>query len=129
MLVLTRKNRESVVVGDPADGVERVLKVTVLEIYRDKVRLGFEVQGNVPVHRWEVWQRIHSDMRSEDRLPGRAAAYRGAKRIPRPPDPALEEFEGEPQARYFLPWSDLDGANGTSGSVTVRFVDRRMPAD
>jgi hypothetical protein len=23
------------------------------------VRLGFEVDAQVPVHRWEVWERIH----------------------------------------------------------------------
>jgi carbon storage regulator len=57
MLVLTRKSRESVVVGGSL-GVERMLKVTVLEIEGGKVRLGFEVDKEVPVHRWEVWERI-----------------------------------------------------------------------
>jgi len=44
MLVLSRKHCESVVVGDP-DGVERLLKVTVLEIHGGRVRLGFEAGG------------------------------------------------------------------------------------
>jgi carbon storage regulator len=57
MLVLTRKAQESVVVGG-ADGFERVLKVTVLEIQGGKVRLGFEANADVPIHRQEVWQRI-----------------------------------------------------------------------
>jgi carbon storage regulator len=57
MLVLSRKNRESVVVGG-SDGFDRVLKVTVLKICGDKVRLGFEVDRDVPVHRSEVWERI-----------------------------------------------------------------------
>jgi carbon storage regulator len=57
MLVLSRKNRESVVVGGAA-GFERILKVTVLEIQGGKVRLGFEVDADVPVHRQEVWERI-----------------------------------------------------------------------
>jgi carbon storage regulator CsrA len=41
-----------------ANGVERLLKITVLEIERGKVRLGFEAAENIPVHRLEVWERI-----------------------------------------------------------------------
>jgi carbon storage regulator CsrA len=37
-----------------------LLKVTVLEIDGGKVRLGFEADKDVPIHRWEVWERIHS---------------------------------------------------------------------
>jgi carbon storage regulator CsrA len=59
MLVLTRKNQESVVVGG-ADGFHRLLKVTVLEITGAGVRLGFEVDAGIPVHRSEVWERIHA---------------------------------------------------------------------
>lgn len=57
MLVFTRKPREAVAVGD-ADHLERLLKITVLAIKHGSVRLGFEVAGDVPVHRWEVWERI-----------------------------------------------------------------------
>jgi carbon storage regulator len=57
MLVLSRKSQESVIVGGSA-GFERVLTVTVLEIRGHCVRLGFEVDGDVPVHRSEVWERI-----------------------------------------------------------------------
>ncbi len=60
MLVLSRKNQESVVVGG-ADGVHRLLKVKVLEIKSGRVRLGFEVDSNIPVHRLEVWERIHGN--------------------------------------------------------------------
>jgi carbon storage regulator CsrA len=59
MLVLTRKSQEAVVVGGSA-GFERMLKVTVLEIIGGKVRLGFEIDAAVPVHRWEVWERIRA---------------------------------------------------------------------
>jgi len=59
MLVLTRKSDESVVVGG-ADCHERMVKVTVLEICGGSVKLGFEADRNVPVHRWEVWERIKS---------------------------------------------------------------------
>jgi carbon storage regulator CsrA len=59
MLVLSRKKQESVVVGG-SERFERMLKVTVLEITGSKVRLGFEVDANVPVHRLEVWERIRT---------------------------------------------------------------------
>jgi carbon storage regulator CsrA len=59
MLVLTRKCQESVVVGAAQD-VQRLLKVTVLEIKARQVRLGFEVGAHVPVLRWEVWQRTRA---------------------------------------------------------------------
>jgi carbon storage regulator len=57
MLVLSRKSLESVVVGGPG-GLEQLLKVTVLEIKNDRVRLGFEADTTIPVHRLEVWERI-----------------------------------------------------------------------
>jgi carbon storage regulator CsrA len=57
MLVLTRKSQESVVVGGTGR-FERMLKVTVLEIKNGKVRLGFEADADVPVHRLEVWEQI-----------------------------------------------------------------------
>ena len=57
MLVLTRKCDESVVVGGPSDA-GRMFKVTVLEIRDGRVKLGFDVAAEIPVHRWEVWQRI-----------------------------------------------------------------------
>ncbi len=60
MLVLSRKPLEAVVVGG-ADGFERLLKVTVLEIKHGSVRLGFEAADDVPVQRWEIWERLQSD--------------------------------------------------------------------
>ena len=66
MLVLTRKSREAVVVGGGAGGFERMLKVTVLDIKGGKVKLGFEVDDAIPVHRWEVWERIRAVRRPED---------------------------------------------------------------
>jgi sRNA-binding carbon storage regulator CsrA len=46
-----------VVVGG-SEGFERVLTVPVLQIGRGTVRLGFEVDKGVPVHRSEVWERL-----------------------------------------------------------------------
>ena len=60
MLVLSRKNQESVVIGG-ADGLHRLLKVTVLGIRGASVKLGFEVDASIPVHRAEVWDRIRAE--------------------------------------------------------------------
>ena len=56
MLVLTRKNCESVIIGD-SSCPDHVLKVTVLDVRGGKVRLGFEAAADIPVYRSEVWQR------------------------------------------------------------------------
>ncbi|HLN27948.1 MAG TPA: carbon storage regulator [Gemmataceae bacterium] len=63
MLVLSRKSNESVVVGG-SNGFEPLLTITVVEISGGKVRLGFEVDKAVPVHRAEVWERIQAIGRS-----------------------------------------------------------------
>jgi carbon storage regulator len=59
MLVLSRRSQESVIVGG-TDGFDRLLKVTVLAIQSGKVRLGFEIDAGIPVHREEVWERIRA---------------------------------------------------------------------
>lgn len=64
MLVLTRKIHESVVVGG-SDLFQRILKVKVLEIKGEKVKLGFEVDRDIPVHRLEVYERIVAGGRRE----------------------------------------------------------------
>lgn len=69
MLVLSRKSGEAVVVGEPGD-FERLLKVTVLAIKGATVKLGFEVDADVPVHRSEVWERIIDDGRAESQSSG-----------------------------------------------------------
>ena len=51
MLVLSRKNNESIVIND------RIV-VTVVEIRGDKVRLGIEAPKEIPVHRREVYDAI-----------------------------------------------------------------------
>ena len=59
MLVLSRRNQESVVIGG-ASGFEQLFKVKVLEIKGEKVKLGFDVDPGIPVHRLEVWERIRT---------------------------------------------------------------------
>jgi len=64
MLVLSRKNDQSVVIGG-SEHFAHMLKVTVLEIGHGRVRLGFEANKDVPVHRAEVWERIRANGRKE----------------------------------------------------------------
>lgn len=51
LLVLTRKENETVVIGDD-------VRVTVLEIRGDKVRVGIDAPQEMAVHREEVWLTI-----------------------------------------------------------------------
>jgi len=74
MLVLSRKSRESVVVGG-GGGLDRVLTVTVLEIAAGKVKLGFEADGDIPVHRLEIWERMCSTREIESRGDGPATPH------------------------------------------------------
>ncbi len=71
MLVLSRKNREAVVVGG-VTGFEPLLVVTVIEIRGGHVRLGFEIDAAVPVHRREVWERIRASAAPDGRTQGPA---------------------------------------------------------
>ena len=51
MLVLTRHKDEAIMIGDG-------IKIIVVEIRGDKVRLGIEAPREVPVHRQEVYEKI-----------------------------------------------------------------------
>jgi carbon storage regulator len=67
MLVLSRKNQESVVIGGD-DSMQCLMKVTVLGIQGRCVRLGFEVDPGVPIHRTEVWERICAERQADSQL-------------------------------------------------------------
>jgi carbon storage regulator len=60
MLVLSRKSRESVVIG-AANGMQKLIRVTVLEVRGVTVKLGFEADDDVAVYREEVWERVSSE--------------------------------------------------------------------
>ncbi len=51
MLVLSRKKDESIMVGDD-------IKIIIIRIDGDKVRLGITAPREVPVHRQEVYEII-----------------------------------------------------------------------
>ncbi len=62
MLVLSRGRDESIVIGDN-------VIVTIVDIRGDKVRLGIEAPGEIPVHRQEVYQAIQRENRKTGRAP------------------------------------------------------------
>ena len=51
MLVLTRKAKQSIMIGDD-------IEVTILSSDRTKVRVGIQAPANVPVHRTEIYLEI-----------------------------------------------------------------------
>jgi carbon storage regulator CsrA len=69
-LVFTRKLQEWVVVGG-ADEARPMLSITVLEIAGGKVRLGFQADSAVQIHRQEVWLRIQGNARTAKPAVGR----------------------------------------------------------
>jgi carbon storage regulator len=56
MLVLSRQRDESIVIGDN-------VVVTIVDIRGDKVRLGIQAPGEIPVHRQEVFEAIQRENR------------------------------------------------------------------
>jgi carbon storage regulator len=54
VLVLTRKIKQSIMIGDD-------IEVTVLSNEGEKVRLGIQAPPTVPVHRIEIYRRIHGE--------------------------------------------------------------------
>lgn len=51
MLVVSRHRDESIVIGDS-------IVITIVDIRGDKVRIGIQAPGDVPVHRKEIYDAI-----------------------------------------------------------------------
>lgn len=56
MLVLTRKLNEKIRVGDD-------IIVTIIQIDKGSVKIGFEAPENVPIYRDEVYEKIKNEER------------------------------------------------------------------
>ncbi|MBF0477602.1 MAG: carbon storage regulator CsrA [Deltaproteobacteria bacterium] len=54
MLILTRKSGETITIGDN-------IRVTVVEVKGNHVKLGIEAPRNVIVHRQEIYERIQEE--------------------------------------------------------------------
>jgi carbon storage regulator len=57
MLILTRRISESIIVGDD-------VKITVLGVKGNQVRLGIDAPKHLPVHREEIYERIQSEKKT-----------------------------------------------------------------
>lgn len=51
MLVLTRRINESLIIGDN-------IKVKVLKVTKDQIKLGIEAPKDISVHREEIYKKI-----------------------------------------------------------------------
>jgi len=51
MLVLARSRDQSIIIGDD-------IKITIVEIRGNKVRLGIDAPKGIPVHREEIYKQI-----------------------------------------------------------------------
>jgi len=57
MLVLSRQRDQTIMIGDD-------IEITVVDIRGDKVRLGINAPGEIPVHRKEVYEAIKRENRA-----------------------------------------------------------------
>ncbi len=57
MLVLSRKPKEVIVIGQD-------IKVTIISVNRDQVRIGIDAPPDIPVHRYEVYLAIREANRA-----------------------------------------------------------------
>ena len=58
MLILTRRISESVIIGDD-------VKITVLGVKGNQVRLGIDAPKHVSVHREEIYDRIQKEKHTD----------------------------------------------------------------
>ena len=54
MLVLSRKKKETVLIGED-------IKITIISIEGDKVRLGIEAPSHVSIYRQEIYEAIKAE--------------------------------------------------------------------
>ena len=114
MLVLSRKARESIMVGHD-------VIVTVLSVSRDQVRLGIQAPSEVEVHRREVYLAIQEANRAAaaastgDGMEGLAAMFGAGRKPAQPARSAQSEDSSGPPPD--APWTD-GGSGGVIGTAT-----------
>lgn len=56
MLVLTRRRDESIMIGDN-------VRITIVDVRGDQVKIGIDAPRSVPVHREEIYREIQEENR------------------------------------------------------------------
>ena len=59
MLVLSRQRDETIVIGDS-------IRITIVEVRGDKVRIGIDAPKDITVHRQEIYDAIKREMEGAD---------------------------------------------------------------
>jgi len=59
MLVLSREKDQSIMIGDD-------VKITIIDVRGDKVRLGFEAPKTIPIHRQEIYDAIQREKQKKN---------------------------------------------------------------
>ena len=62
MLVLTRKLNQEIAIGDD-------IRITIVAVGGDQVKVGITAPRSVPVHRMEVYRQHHADAASHEKVP------------------------------------------------------------
>ncbi len=99
MLVLSRQRDETIMIGDD-------IEITVVDIRRDKVRLGIKAPSDVPVHRKEVYEAIQRE--------NQAAAEADLEEVAKPARPQEKEAPSE-SGKAPKPSSGPDGGHPQPG--------------
>jgi carbon storage regulator len=63
MLVLARRSKESVVIA-ANNNLHELVRVTVIDVCNGRVKLGFEADKDVAIHREEVWERVRTEIQT-----------------------------------------------------------------
>jgi carbon storage regulator len=62
MLVLSRQSDEAIIIGDN-------IRVTIVEVRGDKVRIGIDAPRDVTVHRQEIYDAIRREIDQKPKQP------------------------------------------------------------
>jgi len=91
MLLLTRKLGENIRIGDD-------VKITIVEVKGNHVKLGIDAPASVKVHREEIYERIQQENRRAQAMQnaGGASPAPGQTDAPPPPDPGQTGEEKKP---------------------------------
>jgi carbon storage regulator len=77
MLVLSRKINQSIMIGDD-------VRIVIVAVDRDQVKLGIEAPRSVPVHRSEVYEEIRRANQEAIAAPAGAATGKADRATLRP---------------------------------------------